>query len=189
MFEHDYAEAEQVARRSWTITSAALGPENPSTLASLRMLINILADAGRCRDALPYARYIVGLRHTLPPGDLSLATAMLFEGWCEAELGDVAHGEAMVREGLTLRLQTMGEGHWAVAQARSMLGDVLTHRGPAARPEAERNLRVGYEGMRRELAPTHARVIQARERLLAYYRSTGQAAQVQALLRDGTPGQ
>ncbi|MDX2261555.1 MAG: serine/threonine-protein kinase [Gemmatimonadales bacterium] len=165
LFQGKYAEADSVAERAIAIYTATLGPDNPGTLAAVRMRINILADAGRCREAIAPAEGIVALRGKgLAERDASLNTALLFLGWCQAELGDPVRGERTAREGLRLRRAAFPPTHWAVAQGESMLGDVLAKRGAAYRVEAERLLRSGYEGMARELDSTHVRVRQAKRR-------------------------
>jgi len=166
LFQGKYAEADSVAQRAIAIYSATLGADNPGTLAAVRMRINILADAGRCREAVPLAEGVVALRgRGLNERDASLNTALLFLGWCQAELGDPARGERTAREGLRLRRAAFPSTHWAIAQGESMVGDILARRGPAFHAEAERLLRSGYEGMARELDSTHVRVKQAKARL------------------------
>ena len=166
MFQKKFDEAAVVARRAREINAAALGPTNVSTVASMRMLLNILTDATRCAEAVPLADTIVALRGTvLPESDASIGTAMLYGGWCRAHLGHQAAGEKEVREGLALRRRNFPASHWAIAQGESILGDVLASGGAAQRAEAEQNLRSGYEGLRRELDSSHVRVRQAKERL------------------------
>jgi serine/threonine-protein kinase len=166
LFQEKYAEAEAAARRAWAIDAAAMGETNPATVAALRLLVNILMDGGRCAEAVPLADRILAMRGTaLPETDLSIGTALLYAGWCRAQLGEVALGERQLRQGLALRRQTFPASHWAVAQGESLLGDVLAGEGPRRRDEAERLLRSGYEGLRRELDPGHVRVRHARERL------------------------
>jgi serine/threonine-protein kinase len=165
LFQEKYAEADSVVQRAIAIYRVALGPDNPGTLAAERMRINILADAGRCAEAIAPAERIVALRGKgLNERDASLNTALLFLGWCQAELGDAVRGERFAREGLRLRRAAFPATHWAVAQGESMLGDILAKRGAAYRVEAERLLRSGYEGMARELDSTHVRVRQAKRR-------------------------
>lgn len=165
LFQGKYAEADSVAQRAIMIYTATLGADNPGTLAAVRMRINILADAGRCREAVPLADEIIALRGKgLSERDASLNTALLFLGWCQAELGDPARGERTAREGLRLRRAAFPPTHWAIAQGESMVGDILARRGPAFHAEAERLLRSGYEGMARELDSTHVRVKQAKAR-------------------------
>ncbi|MBP9898786.1 MAG: tetratricopeptide repeat protein, partial [Gemmatimonadales bacterium] len=166
LFQGKYAEADSVARRAIAIYTATLGADNPGTLAAVRMRINILADAGRCAEAIAPAEGIVALRGKgLSERDASLNTALLFLGWCQAELGDPARGERTAREGLRLRRAAFPPTHWAIAQGESMVGDILARRGPAFRAEAERLLKSGYEGMARELDSTHVRVKQAKARM------------------------
>ncbi|MBK7595527.1 MAG: serine/threonine protein kinase [Gemmatimonadetes bacterium] len=165
LFQGKYAEADSVVQRAIAIYTATLGADNPGTLAAVRMRINILADAGRCAEAIAPAEGIVALRGKgLSERDASLNTALLFLGWCQAELGDPARGTRTAREGLRLRRAAFPPTHWAIAQGESMVGDILARRGPAFHAEAERLLRSGYEGMARELDSTHVRVKQAKER-------------------------
>ncbi len=191
MFERRFAEAETTGRRAWEIDRKALGDDNPITLSALRMLINILGDGGKCADALPYSRSIVALRgHGLSEQDASLGTALLYLGWCEAVLGKPAEGEHSVREGLKLRVAAFPANHWAIANAESMLGDVLARLGPTRAAEAERLLRHGYDGMRRELDPQHMRVVDARNRLAGFLRAQGrtdEAVKLETASKTVTP--
>ncbi len=166
LFQEKYVEAEAAARHAWAIDTRALGETNPTTVEALRLLVNILMDGGRCAEAVPLADRILALRgKVLPDTDVSIGTALLFAGWCRAQLGQAALGERQLREGLALRRQTFPPSHWAIAQGESLLGDVLAHQGPGRRAEAERLLRAGYQGLREQLDPGHVRVRHARQRL------------------------
>ncbi len=166
MFLGKYSEAEASAREALRLASLEFGPENPRAVQAQRMLVNILADAGRCQEALDGAAAILALRgRTLTDQDPSVGTALLFSGWCNARVGRLALGEAQVREGVALRRAVFGDANWATAQGRSMLGDVLARRGPGAREEALRELQAGYDGLRASLDSNNVRVMQARERL------------------------
>lgn len=166
LFLGKYSEAEASAREAWRLSSLEYGADNARAVQSLRMLVNILADAGRCQEALDGAEQIIALRGSnLSDEDPSVGTALLYGGWCEARLGRVADGEAHVREGLALRRAVFGDTNWATAQAHSMLGDVVARKGPAWREEAISELVAGYEGLRAVLDSTHVRVQQARQRL------------------------
>jgi serine/threonine-protein kinase len=165
LFLGRYPEAEASAREAWRLSALEFGADNARAVQSLRMLMNILADAGRCSEALAVAQQILALRKGLSDEDPSVSTALLFGGWCEARLGQVAAGEARVREGLALRRAVFGDSNWATAQGHSMLGDVVAMKGPAWREEALRELQAGYDGLKAALDSTHVRVRQARERL------------------------
>ena len=166
LFLGKLAEAEASAREAWRLSAIEFGPNNARTIQSLRMLMNVLADAGRCDEAITAAQQIIALRgRSLSDEDPSLGTAFLFEGWCEAQLGQVAVGEAHVRVGLALRRAVFGDSNWATAQGRSMLGDVISRKGPAWHDEALGELQAGYEGLLASLDSSHVRVQQARERL------------------------
>jgi tetratricopeptide (TPR) repeat protein len=177
LFQGRYAEAESVATRAWQINVAEVGPQNPVTLLGLRMLINILAEKGDCTAAIPHAQYIVDLRTVVGDADVSLNTAMLFLGWCQAKLGNPQAGVRWMREGLRLRKQVFPVGHWAIANAESMVGEVVSLLGTDSAREAEQLLRDGYIGMRRELDSTHVRVRQGRDRLNAFLVSQGRPAE------------
>jgi serine/threonine-protein kinase len=165
LFLGKYAEAEANAREAWRLSALEYGPDNSRAIQSLRVLMNILADAGRCQEALAAAQQIIALRSALSDEDPSVGTAFLFGGWCEAQLGQVATGEAHVREGLALRRAVFGDDNWATAQGRSMLGDVIARKGAPWREEALRELQAGYDGLAASLDTAHVRVQQARERL------------------------
>jgi serine/threonine-protein kinase len=169
LFQGKYVEAEVEARTAWLENREALGPLNPATLAAQRMLINVLADADRCADAIPLAREIVRQpRSVVPAYDLSLNTAMLFLGWCEMRLGRPEVGERWVREGLRLRHESLPAGHWAIAWAESQAGEVLAALGADHWAEAGRLLEDGAAGMRAGLDPGHIRVQQADARWARY---------------------
>lgn len=169
-----YDEAEAAARRATTINQREFGPTNPATLASLRMLTSALVESGRCREALPLVQGIVALRgRELPETDPTLGVALLQQGQCQAELGNLAAGEASLRDALAVRRAAFGETHWAVAQVQSVLGEVLGRRKKDV--EAESMLREGYAGMVRELGQDHIRTKQASDRLSRFLTSRGRA--------------
>jgi serine/threonine protein kinase/tetratricopeptide (TPR) repeat protein len=161
------SEAEEIARRSWQMNRALFGADQLPTIVSLRMLINVLADASRCPDAIAMATELLMHRAVLPAADPSVGTALMYAGWCRAQLGDQRRGERDAREALQIRREQFPEGHWAIAQAESMLGDVLARGGAPRRAEARDLLQRGYDGLRSQLDSTNVRVRQARDRMNA----------------------
>jgi len=157
------AEAERVARQSWTMNRELLGPASLPAAVSLRMLINVLADGGKCPEAIAAADEMLAMRRALPEGDPSVGTALMYSGWCHARIGDAARGEALAREALALRESQFPEGHWAIAQAQAVLGDVLAHGGTSHRDEALALLRSGYDALAAQLDSGNVRVRQARD--------------------------
>ena len=158
-------EAEAIARRSWLMNRELFGADQLPTIVSLRMLINVLADGGRCGEAIVAAEELLSVRASLPESDPSVGTALMYAGWCRAQGSDAVRGEREAREALAIRTAQFPEGHWAIAQAESMLGDVLIRRGPAHRDEARQLLQHGYAGLRDQLDSSNVRVQQARRRL------------------------
>ncbi len=163
MFNGNLAAAEATARRSLALHINVNGENSPAAATSRRMLLNILVDTDRCAEAVVVANDILSLRGShLGDTDLSIATALMYGGWCEARLGRIVRGVVMTREGLDLRRATFPEGHWAIAQAESFLGSTLAMSGPEHRVEALAMLEAGYIGMARELDSNHVRVRQAK---------------------------
>ncbi len=138
------------------------GENSPAAATARRILLNILADGDRCAEAVTVANDILSLRgRYLEATDLSVATALMYGGWCEARLGRVDRGVAMTLEALDLRRTTFPEDHWAVAQARSFHGATLAMAGPNRHAEAVTLLEAGYAGLARQLDSNHVRVRQA----------------------------
>ncbi len=159
-----YGEAEQAAARSVEIYTRELGPYNPATLSSRRMITAALVESGRCAAAQPHLGEMLALRgKELAEGDPTLGVILLQHGQCQLNAGALALAELTLRDALAVRRTTFGESHWAVAQVESLLGEVLARRN---RPEeAATRLRSGYEGLRSQLGETHPRTVEARERL------------------------
>jgi eukaryotic-like serine/threonine-protein kinase len=168
LFQRKFTEAEAIARRALAIDRAKLGPTNVTTISVMRVLLNILADANRCDEAIAVADDILALRdRPIPATDASIGTALMYGGWCRAHSGQQAAGERQAREALRLRQATFPKAHWAIAQAENMLGDVIAQSGPSRRDEALRYLQSGYDGLRQTLDSGHVRVQQARRQLEA----------------------
>ena len=160
LFLGKYAEAEASAREAWRLSALEFGADNARAVQSLRMLMNILADAGRCDEALEVAQQIIALRgKSLSNEDPSVGTALLFGGWCEAQLGQrrdrrgaCARGTGASPRGVRRRAtgpRHRGTACWATSMAM---------KGPAWREEALRELQAGYDGLRAALDSTHVRV-------------------------------
>jgi hypothetical protein len=100
-----------------------------------------VAAARRALDAVPAAER---------PRPLQ-ADALLLEGRVRLALGDVASGEALLRQALDLRLQHDVEGSLWVAELRNALADSLERQGR----------RASAQTLRREAMQARAAVITA----------------------------
>ena len=89
------------------------------------------------------------------------------------EAGQLAESEATLRDAVAVRTTAFGKDHWAVAQVKSMLGEVLGKRKKDA--EAEVLLRSGYAGLKAGLADGHIRTKQAEARLNGFLKARGRA--------------
>ena len=160
-------EAEAIARRSWQMNRELFGADQLPTIVSLRMLINVLADGGQCDEAIEAADSLVAMRTSISRADPSVGTALMYGGWCRAQLGDVQRAQREAREALALRFAQFPAGHWAIGQAESMLGDVLARSGASHAGEARQLLERGYRSLSTQLDSGNVRVEQARRRLAA----------------------
>ena len=176
IFNGKYAEAELLARRAVAIDEKEFGRSNPATVSAMRMQTGAMIEAGRCKDALPLIHEMLALRgRIMAETDPTLGVALLQLGQCQEANGELAASETTLRDALAVRIGTFGAGHWAVAQIRSMLGEVLGQRRNDI--EAEQMLRAGYAGLKAGLAPGHIRTEQARGRLERFLKARGRAAE------------
>jgi serine/threonine-protein kinase len=155
-----FAEAESVARRAVGIDEREYGPTNPQTLSALRMVTAAQVESGRCDAAAPLLSRMLALRGTeLPESDPTLGTILLQRGQCELATHQLDAAEKTLRDALAVRERTLGAGHWAVSQTRSVLGEVLMRK---QRPEEGRRLLAeGLDGLRTALGPDHPRTREA----------------------------
>jgi serine/threonine-protein kinase len=164
LFAGKLSAAESVARRSHRIMVQHRGASNTAALASLRAVISVLIERERCDEAIPLARGVIALRGTeIPDTDLSLGSAYLALGQCLGTSGDPVAGVAAAREGLALREALFPPDHWVIAQAKSLLGEVLLRSG--SEPEGRRLLEEGYRGMVDGLGVENIRTKQAKDRV------------------------
>ncbi|MEO8138574.1 MAG: serine/threonine-protein kinase [Gemmatimonadota bacterium] len=85
IFNRKFAEAEQAARRAVAIDEKEFGRSNPATLSALRMLTAAMVESGRCDEALPLVREMLGYRrHGMTETDPTLGVALLQLGQCQA---------------------------------------------------------------------------------------------------------
>ncbi len=160
-------EALAVARRGAEIMGRRRGALNPATLAAGRAVMSVLVEQGNCPEAIRLAEIVIAARGPdLPDTDLSLGSAYLIRGQCLGQTERLADAEAALKEGLALRLANLPPAHWAVGQARSLLGEVVVRSGRKA--EGLRLLEEGALGIEAGLGVANRRAVEARERLDRY---------------------
>ncbi|MBX9584707.1 MAG: tetratricopeptide repeat protein, partial [Gemmataceae bacterium] len=142
-------------------------------------LANAYAAAGRPADAVRvFGEELTEQRALNKPGGLGLSFTLATFGKRLVDLDPVA-AEPVVRECLELR-QKLGTVAWAIASAKSLLGEVLLRQGKYA--EAEPLLLAGYEGLKAEAKniPPQGRqnVPEAADRLVELYGALGKPAEV-----------
>lgn len=93
-------------------------------------------------------------------------TQLLILGQCLGQANRLAEAKLAVDEGLALRLAALPATHWAVAQAKSLVGEVLVRSGRKA--EGLRLLEEGAIGIEAGSSAANPRAVEARHRLERY---------------------
>jgi eukaryotic-like serine/threonine-protein kinase len=90
-------------------------------------------------------------------------TALITKGLIFYKLGRSSEGEAILRDAMKLRSESLPKDHFWVALAKDALGECLTSEGRFA--EAEPLLTESYETLERRLGPRDPRTREAAQRL------------------------
>ncbi len=169
-------EADTVLRRGVTMRGELLGTDHPDYAWAVANHADLLMNIGDARQAAERARIALAVRQQgLPDQHPAVAFAMQVLGRALAAMDSTSQGEYWLRESLRLRREHLPEGHWAIASSESVLGYHLAASGKGS--EGER-LMVAAEATLREARGADSRPTRdARQRLLDYYRSIGNADQ------------
>ncbi len=158
----------------------AADPPFPAyTIACAMHLARGLMEAGELDEASGLIAWAIEEWRTVLPGRPDIADALVLSGRLALRRGDPAGAERVLRECAAIRLEHLGEGHWAYWNVRSLLGEALLEQGRYAEAEAE--LRTSYERLTGLAGIDPVRVEEARARLRALYERTGRAEAARAL--------
>ena len=100
---------------------------------------------------------------TFGPKSDNYPTALITKGLIFYKLGRSSEGEAILRDAMKLRSESLPKDHFWVALAKDALGECLTSEGRFA--EAEPLLTKSYETLQRRLGPNDPRTVEAARRL------------------------
>jgi serine/threonine protein kinase/tetratricopeptide (TPR) repeat protein len=161
------------------LTKAKLGPDHPGTLITMNNLAGGYQAAGKPDLALPLYEETLRLRIAkLGPDhpDTLISVSLLGLGYIRA--GQTAKAEPLLRECLASGEKNEPDA-WKTFDTKSMLGAALL--GQKKLVEAEPLLLAGYQGMKQREAtiplPNKNRLIEALERLVQFYETTGNKEQ------------
>lgn len=147
-------------RLSYALRLKALGDSHPDVARSAYSLASALVETDPV-EAETLARGALSGARELPAsveGDLNLAIAR-----SSLRLGVLEQAVERARRGVELRTASYPPGHWAVADAESVLGEALVRSG--RRAEGGSLLRASYETLRTSLGDGRRVTRLARERL------------------------
>jgi serine/threonine protein kinase/Flp pilus assembly protein TadD len=160
------AEAELLYRdslekyRSLKLMSRINGP------SAMRGLALVLKDLGKLDKAEALA--LEAMETLREPRPEDHAEGLVVLGAILTAAGKAADAEPLLREGLEIRRNVLPKGHWAVADAESLLGGCLAERKRYA--DAEPLLKTSYEDLQKDervpprvLREAHARLVQLYE--------------------------
>lgn len=113
-------------------------------------------------------------------------TALIIKGLVLSKTGQAQEGEAILREALKLRTDSLPKGHFWVALANDALGECLTTQGRYA--EGEPLLLTGYNDLHARLGEKHPMSVAAAHRLHQMYLAWGKPTEAARFaLQDSPP--
>jgi serine/threonine-protein kinase len=152
------------------ITREIYGEDNIETISTLLRFAAIRESQERFDEARALADEAATLlRPTLNQGDsrLDLALALVLEGRILLKQNRYLEAEPLLQEVLDIRRDELPEGHWQIASAESLLGDVYTSKGNYQ--QAEKLLLPSYEMLSQEFPKGDQRNDDALERVIRLY--------------------
>ncbi|HMB93614.1 MAG TPA: serine/threonine-protein kinase [Rhodothermales bacterium] len=179
-FTGEVEESLQLYREGVQMLRDELGNEHPETIMAQVSLGNHYFAMDDLAAAQREAA--IGLEAALSalgPDHFITAYAQNVAGHAYCKGGDAPTGEPLLRASLETRRTMLPEGHWLLANGESLLGGCLAQLG--RNQEAEVLLEQSFVALLSDRGPEHQKTIEARDRLLAFYETTGQTEQAAAL--------
>jgi tetratricopeptide (TPR) repeat protein len=174
LFSRRLAEAESVARRALAIKRRASGEAARSQDGHARALGVILIARNKLDEADSVFSMILEDRGTrVPDTDPTIGFALAHRAMVRAMRGRLDGVRDEAREAVRLYARQYPSGSAPRSLIESVAGAALGYGLQAQWPEAHALMRGGLQGLERSLAPSHPRVTEARERLVAFERRSG----------------
>lgn len=176
-----FAEAEQLAREALEMQERSLGPEHFATAYQHTSLAILLIERDDFSSAEQEARTALRIYgKTLSADHPYIASAEQVLG--EALIGQHRYADAKnVLSAARDRWRRNDASAWRIARTTSALGEALYGLGRIA--EAEPLLLQGYQTIAKDPSAGSTTLERARERLVRFYRETGQSQKIQSALQ------
>lgn len=178
-----YSEAEQMFHQLLKDQQRILGPEQPDTLASQRVLARLTGLQGRYQQAEQMYRRLLADRQRLlgPEHPETLATRHGLAGMVE-RVGRFAEAEQMFRELLADQQRILGDDHQECLEIRSGLGRSIEDQHRYR--DAEHLYRQLLADDQRVLGPDHPGTLNTRQSLARVAAAQGRLDEAQQLYRQ-----
>jgi tetratricopeptide (TPR) repeat protein len=182
-----YPEAQRQLQQALALSSRALGPDNPQTVAIMGNLGLVYIQLGKYPEAEKVLSQAVNAYQSVPgkqsPTDLNVMDDL---GLTYGDEGKYAESEALLKKTLDLDRRLLGAEDTDTLQVMQDLARVYVEEGSygAAEPLDERVLEIE----RRTLGPQNAQVFQDMYSLASIYREEGKFPQAEALFRQVLEG-
>jgi tetratricopeptide (TPR) repeat protein len=177
-----FAEAENLYRRSLAISEKSLGPDHPDVAARLNSLALLLKDTNRMAEAEPLIRRALKIdEKSLSPFHPDVAARLNSLALLLNDTNRMAEAEPLYRRALEIDEKSLGHFHPAVAGDLNNLASLLQDTNRMA--EAEPLLRRALEIDEKSFGPDHPDVAARLTNLASLLQDTNRMAEAEPLLR------
>jgi serine/threonine protein kinase/TolA-binding protein len=178
-------DAQTYAQKSQDATRTNLGEEHYKTAYQRAFMAEILLKRGKLKEAESLLHdSLETYSKTLPPDHQYVASSEYFLGEVLLREGRLADAEATLTASMN-RWKRTDAAPWRSMRSQSALGEVLyrEHKNN----EAEHHLSESYRGLASDQKADPNARLEARERLVHFYRERGQLQKLQALIPTSLP--
>jgi len=177
-----YNEAEPLIRQALEISEKALGPNHPSTPASVNNLAALYQSQGRYNEAEPlYKRALEICEEALGPNHPHTASSLNNLASLYNEQGRYSEAEPLYKRALEIREKVLGPNHRDTAQSLSNLAGLYVRQGRYN--EAEMLYKLALEMRERVLGASHPDTAQSLSNLAVLYNSQGRYNEAEPLYK------
>ena len=181
-----FAEADAALREAEAIFRKLLSPSHLWLADNLRNQAALLYEEGRFAESLEKVIRVLDVYRNFGTHYDNYPTALIIRGLSLTKTGEPNGGEAVLRQAVKIRTDSVPKEHFWVALANGALGECLTIQGRY--DEAEPLLLQSYESLKSSQGTGNPRTHLALQRLIALYeswRKPDRANQFRTQLRPG----
>ena len=184
--KRDFAAGDAALREGEAIFRKLLSPSHLWLGDNLRNQAISSYEQGRFLDALKTDDEALKIYlESFGPQYDNYPTALITEGLILNKMGQSSEGEAILRNALQLRIESLPRDHFWVALAKDALGECLTTEGRYA--EAEPLLLTGYSDLKTRLGKNNPMSLTAAQRLHELYTAWNKPTEAAAFAAEEGP--